>query len=99
MPFEIFYTTEAVQHLSEFSKADQVTIVDQVDQLLMHEPILVSRKRKLLRPNTIALWELRIGNFRIFYDVVEAPMQRVTVKAIGKKSHNELWIGGARIIL
>lgn len=99
MIFEILYSPEAVDHLVAFTKAEQVRIVDEIDEQLAHEPSLPTRKRKLLRPNPIAPWELRLGEFRVYYSVQEAPSAEVPIKAIGKKVHNELWIGGERIIL
>ena len=99
MAYEIVYSPEAVDHLDEFARKDQVMVLDQVDQQLIHQPILATRKRKVLRPNPIAPWELRLGNIRDFYDVQETPKQVVTIKAVGVKRHNELWIGGERIAL
>jgi hypothetical protein len=40
-----------------------------------------------------------LGDLRVFYDVQELPVAVVNVKAVGKKIHNELWIGGVRIAL
>jgi hypothetical protein len=37
--------------------------------------------------------------FECFYDVQEAPTPVVNVKAVGKRIHNELWIGAERIVL
>ena len=48
--------------------------------------------RKPLRPNELARWELRIGEFRVFYDVEGANV--VKIKAIGWKEHNRLLIRG-----
>ena len=66
---------------------------------LTHQPTLPTRRRKLLRPNTIAPWELRLGDIRVFYEVQEEPTPQVIVKAVGTKRHNELWIGGEKIEL
>jgi mRNA-degrading endonuclease RelE of RelBE toxin-antitoxin system len=99
MRFEILYTPKAVGHLATFPKTEQVKITDRIDELLGRDPTLSTRKRKLLRPNPVALWELRIGDIRVFYDVQGVPMASVIVKAIGKKVHNELWIGNERIRL
>jgi hypothetical protein len=38
---------------------------------LTQQPVQETRKRKRLRPNQVAEWELRIGDFRAFYDVDE----------------------------
>jgi mRNA-degrading endonuclease RelE of RelBE toxin-antitoxin system len=99
MAYSVFYSPEAVDHLSVLPKAEQVLVVNEVDLQLMHQPTLPTQKRKLLRPNGIAPWQLRLGDIRVFYDVQEEPDPVVNVKAIGKKVHNELWIGGDRIQL
>ena len=87
------------QGVEGLPKAAQVTVVDQVDEQLTHEPMLPTRKRRLLRPNPIAPWELRLGDIRIFYSVQEEPAPSVTIAAVGIKQHNRLWIGKERIDL
>jgi len=99
MAFKIIYSPEAVEHLAALAKATQVMVVDQIDEQLTHEPMLPTRKRKLLRPNPIAPWELRLGDVRVFYAVVEEPEALVTVAAVGIKRHNELWIGTEKVEL
>jgi len=99
MAFAIIYSPEAVDHLQALPKATQVLVVDQVDEQLTHEPTLPTRKRKLLRPNPIAPWELRLGDVRVFYDVEEQPDGLVKIAAVGIKRHDEVWIGKERIEL
>ena len=99
MAFTIIYSPEAVEHLQALPKVTQALVVDQVDEQLTHDPMLPSRKRKLLRPNPIAPWELRLGDVRVFYDAQEKPKPLVRIAAVGIKQHNELWIGKERIEL
>lgn len=99
MAYEIIYSPEALDHLQALPKNSQVLVLDQVDVQLTHQPTLATRKRKVLRPNPIAPWELRLGDIRVFYEVQERPDPRVIVKAVGIKRHNELWIGDERIEL
>jgi mRNA-degrading endonuclease RelE of RelBE toxin-antitoxin system len=108
MQATIVYSPDALVHLAALPKSDQVTVLDQVDQLLSHQPTLSGRKRRFLRPNAIAQWELRLGELRVFYDVTTdekiedeliTQQTTVTVKAVGKKTHNELWIGGTKVQL
>lgn len=99
MAFSIIYSPEAVDHIRSLPKATQIFVVDQVDEQLPHEPKLPTRKRKLLRPNPIAPWELRLANIRIFYDVQDEPERLVKIAAVGIKRHNELWIGKEKIDL
>jgi len=46
-----------------------------------------------LRPNDLSAWELRVDRCRVFYDV-SAEEATVTVKAVGWKEHNRLFIRG-----
>jgi mRNA-degrading endonuclease RelE of RelBE toxin-antitoxin system len=99
MSFEIFYSPEAIDHLLALSRFEQALVVDQVEQQLRSQPALPTRRRKVLRPNPIAAWELRLGDIRVFYEVQETPDAAVYVKVVGKKIHNLLWIGGESVEL
>lgn len=50
-----------------------------------------TRNRKRLRARGPAEWELRVGKYRVFYDVVEED-QLVRIVAIGYKQGNKLVI-------
>ena len=51
---------------------DQRRLLDSLQEQLQHQPEQETRNRKRLRPNELAEWELRIGTFRVFYDVDQA---------------------------
>jgi hypothetical protein len=46
-----------------------------------------------VRPNQIARWELRLGDYRVLYDVDEGE-RIVTVVAVGEKIGNQLFVQG-----
>lgn len=52
-----------------------------------------TRNRKLLRAHPLGEWELRINNFRVFYDI-DTENETVLVKAVGVKLGNKLFIRG-----
>lgn len=52
-----------------------------------------------MRPNFLALWELRIGNLRVYYDIEESPEAVVLVRAVGVKVRNRVRIGREEIEL
>jgi hypothetical protein len=52
-------------------------VLGQVEEQLAHEPGLSTRKRRALRPNPIAPWQLRLGDVRVFYAIEEQPQPRV----------------------
>ena len=80
--FEIEFTLDAVDDLKSFRKSEQQTIFDQINDQLSYQPVTNTRNRKKLRPNDVAEYELRIGNFRVFYDVDEET-NTVKVEAVG----------------
>jgi len=99
MAFAIEYSPDAVDHLGTLSKRDQQKVVDQIDLHLTHQPTLATRNRKKLRPNLLAEWELRVGEFRVYYVVRDSPTPLVWIIAIGKKVGNRVFIGGKEVTL
>jgi mRNA interferase RelE/StbE len=98
-PFRIEYATAAVGHLSELTARRRATVLDVVPLKLTHEPTVPTRNRKRLRDNTLAPWELRIGDMRVYFDVREAPDAVVTIRAIGLKRRDRVLIGGEEVDL
>jgi mRNA-degrading endonuclease RelE of RelBE toxin-antitoxin system len=91
--FNIVFSENAFEDLAVFRKSEQQLIVDNVGRHLTHQPLLSTRNRKPLRPNALSKWELRVGSYRIYYDVDELAGE-VTIKAIGHKIHNALFVRG-----
>jgi mRNA-degrading endonuclease RelE of RelBE toxin-antitoxin system len=98
--YKIRFADEAIAHLSGLTAHERSTVVDAIEKQLSHEPLAETRNRKLLRPNPIASWELRVGALRVFYDVASRAKgggrsrSLVRVLAVGKKEQNTLRIGG-----
>jgi mRNA-degrading endonuclease RelE of RelBE toxin-antitoxin system len=55
-----------------------------------------TRNRKRLEDNPIAPWELRVGRYRVYFEVREEP-QRIV--AIGLKVREKVMIGGTEVRL
>jgi mRNA-degrading endonuclease RelE of RelBE toxin-antitoxin system len=98
MAFTIEFSPDAAGQLRSLRKRDQQIVVDAVAVQLTNEPDKPTTKRKPLDDNRIAPWELRVGNFRVFYDF-NRDDQSVIIVAVGEKSHNRLQIGGEEIDL
>jgi mRNA-degrading endonuclease RelE of RelBE toxin-antitoxin system len=90
---KIGFTEGALEDLAWFKKNEQNEIRDGIYENLEYEPTLETRHRKRLRPNETAEWELRLGKFRVFYDVVEA-VRIVAIEAIAEKKGNSLLFQG-----
>ena len=87
--FQIEFTAEALADLSSFRKFDQQSIIAALETHLKHQADQETRNRKRLRPNNLAEWELRVGDFRVFYDV-DGENSIVKIEAIGYKVGNQL---------
>jgi len=96
--FRIEFTEGAIEDLRFLKKLEQRFLVTAIERQLRAEPEVKTRNRKPLRSNELARWELRIGTFRVFYDV-GVPEGVVRVKAIGWKEHNRLLIRGKEFLL
>ena len=97
MRYEISVTESARDDLAHFEAHDQRIIVAGIISHLKTDAEIATKRKKPLRPNPIAPWELRIDRFRVFY----ALEGRATVKvvAVGHKEHNELFIRGRKVQL
>ena len=96
--YRIEFTQEAGRDLAYFSAYERKRIVDDVKRQLTHEPTVETRNRKELRDNPVARWELRIGKYRVFYEV-EQQTSTVIIGAVGFKVHNMLYIRGQEVKL
>src|SRR5438874_1916522 len=73
MAFEIRYSSEAVEQLERLRSFDSAAIVTEIEQVLTVNPTLVSKARvKLLRQPAPTQYRLRVGDYRVFYDVAAA---------------------------
>jgi len=99
MPFDIKFAGNVRQHLQALTARERSTALDALERQLLHEPLVETRNRKPLRPNPIAPWELRIGNLRVFYEVVSGDPGVVRIVAVGKKEGSIIRIAGKEIKL
>ncbi len=89
--FAILYDEAAEAELRAFGAYEAHRLLDEIDEHLANEPTTPSRRRKLFEglvppwESVRPVWQLRIGDFRVFYDVEEARRQ-VVVRAIRRKS-------------
>jgi mRNA-degrading endonuclease RelE of RelBE toxin-antitoxin system len=72
---------------------DRNILLEAIEEQLTHQPEVPTQRRKLMRENPLANWELRVGEYRVFYRVV-SDQDFVMIVAIGVKSHNVLRIEG-----
>jgi mRNA-degrading endonuclease RelE of RelBE toxin-antitoxin system len=108
MPYEVVFAASVKPQLDALTAKQRTTLLDAIEKQLIHEPLTETRNRKLLRPNPIAPWELRVGQLRVFYEVAEhdpnadEPPETagtVHVLALGRKKGSVLWIGEEKVEL
>jgi mRNA-degrading endonuclease RelE of RelBE toxin-antitoxin system len=68
-------------------------IIDSLEIHLSHQPNQGSRRIKEMRPNPVAGWELRLGDYRVLYDV-DDQRRVVQVQVIGEKIGNRFIVRG-----
>jgi mRNA-degrading endonuclease RelE of RelBE toxin-antitoxin system len=97
------YRIELAESVKEQIKAlpayQRSLILESIERELVHEPLNETRNRKPLRPNPIAPWELRVGDLRVFYDVIADEPDVVRVLAVGQKRGSVLLIAGKEVKL
>lgn len=97
MPFEVRFTPSAETDLDFYRTFEQRIIIDGIRIYLVSDADKESKRRKLLGEHPLAPWELRPGDFRVFYEVEDET--RVKIVAVGHKKHNELIIRGEKVQL
>ena len=93
--YRIEFTAEALEDLASLRDFDLRRVVNETEVQLKDEPTRKTRRRKRLRPNQLAEWELRVESFRVFYDVFLEDSV-VKVVAVGSKVGNDLLIHGEK---
>lgn len=66
LTYRIEYSPESEAHLQYLTAQQQAIVLDTVDRQLMYQPTVETKNRKLMRPNSLAIWELRIGQLRVY---------------------------------
>lgn len=98
MAYEILISDEAEADLATLRVIDRKRISEAVVSQLGHQAEVESRHRKRLRENPIASWELRVSDFRVFYNV-DGETVTVVIVGVGQKRHNRLYFRGGEIQL
>ena len=100
MSVEIVMSPAAFEHLTELRIRDRRIVIDAIETFLTHTPDFSTRRVKPLRPNPLASWELRVGRYRVYYQVeTEQDVQVVTVLTVGRKIRDRVIIGRVEVNL
>jgi mRNA-degrading endonuclease RelE of RelBE toxin-antitoxin system len=90
MRYEIDLAPQAVEDFRRLSARDRSTIRDALERHLRYEPdketkSSIKRLRGTVRPE----YRLRVGEFRVFYDVLEGSVE---VLAVVEKAQADDWL-------
>jgi len=88
--FSVVYEVAAEDELKGLRPFDRRRVVDEVDEMLTTHPDRPGRRKKLLTGVSSPwdgigpVWQVRVGDFRVFYDVDRAARQ-VIIRAVRRK--------------
>ena len=88
--YELRFATDVVDDLKRVRVHDRRRILDAIETQLSYQPTVATMNRKILVDLTPAweanppIWELRVGAYRVFYDVDE-DQKEVYVRAVREK--------------
>jgi mRNA-degrading endonuclease RelE of RelBE toxin-antitoxin system len=94
MAHTVQLTRSAASELNAIRAYDRRRIVDEMERQLIDQPTVETRNRKCLAaPPSFAsaigpVWELRVGDYRVFYDV-DSDARTVYVRAVRRKTPNQ----------
>ena len=91
MAYRITITKDAEQQFLSLPVRDQRTLHAAIASRLQHQPTILTRAIKQLRPNPLAAYELRAGDLRVLYNVES---DEVVVVVVGRKVGNALIVAG-----
>ncbi len=80
MAFDIRYSRTSHGQLKGFRAFDRAAIIQQIESVLGTSPTLTSKARvKRLRQPAPTEYRLKVGDFRVFYNVVDDVVQVVQI--------------------
>ena len=88
--YELRFASDVEDDLTRVRVHDRRRILDAIETQLSYQPTVATRNRKILVDLTPAweanppIWELRVGSYRVFYDVDE-DQNEVYVRAVREK--------------
>jgi mRNA-degrading endonuclease RelE of RelBE toxin-antitoxin system len=94
MAYEVVLTDLAADELRALRRFEYRRLTEEIAKQLTHQPTVATRNRKCLGTvpagfeHIPPLWELRVGHYRVFYDVEEAT-QTVQVRAVRRKDQEQ----------
>src|SRR3989442_10793205 len=96
MPYTVIFSARAARELRGIRAADRAVITDQIRRLLSTNPALTSKARiKHLTGDVFPPYRLRVGDYRVFYDV-EEEANRVRIYGVVNKERADEWLAAVQ---
>lgn len=92
--YALEFAVSAEKELFGLRAFDARRVVDAIERELPHSPDAPTKNRKRLEgvhagfEHSIPLWELRVGNIRVFYDI-DVERRRVVIRAVRIKAQGQ----------
>jgi len=91
---DVLFTEMAKNELLMLRRFDRSRILDAIDASLVHQPDVPTRHRKILQLESpwgdLPLWELRVGDYRVLYDLEGSTVTVRAVRHKGRKTTEEV---------
>jgi mRNA-degrading endonuclease RelE of RelBE toxin-antitoxin system len=100
LAYKLIFAKEVSSHLDVLTARQEATVMGAIKEQLLHEPTTRTKNRKPMDPDKrfyVAPWELRVGNLRVYYSVIEAPKRIVVITAVGVKVRDRVRIAGKEV--
>ena len=88
--FRVEIHEDAEAELGDLRAYDRIIVIDEIEKQLTHEPAKATKRKKILEAleppwdQLGPVWQLRVGDFRVYYDVFERE-ELVIVRAVRRK--------------
>jgi mRNA-degrading endonuclease RelE of RelBE toxin-antitoxin system len=92
-PYRIEYRHDARLQVQALPKHQQVMLLGKIREQLTSQPQVQTRNRKPLESSALGSWELRAGDLRAYYDVIEEE-RVVRILTVGVKMRDLVLIDG-----
>ncbi len=92
--YRILFSEGVEEDLRKIPRYYRNQILGKIEALLLHEPTVLSKNRKILVnlvppwETVSVVWEVRVGEYRVFYDVDEAK-KVVYIRAVRRKPYGK----------
>ncbi len=82
--YRIEYRHDARLQIHALPRHQQVMLLDKINEQLTSQPRLQTRNRKPLESSALGSWELRAGEIRAYYEIIEEE-RLVRILTVGVK--------------